>query len=115
MGKRRHGTFAGIWEFPGGKIEPGETPEECLKRELREELGVDAQIGAFFAANTHDYPHAAIELLCYRAEITSGAFILRDHSEIRWVSIERLPEYNVPDADRPIVEKLIQEYGLPRR
>ncbi len=109
MGKRRHGSFAGKWEFPGGKIEPGESPEECLRRELHEELGVEATIGAFFAANTHSYPHATVELLCYRTEITSGAFVLRDHSEIRWIGIEHLQQYDVPEADKPIIEKLIKE------
>jgi 8-oxo-dGTP diphosphatase len=109
MGKRRHGTFAGKWEFPGGKVEPGETPEACLKRELAEELGVEAQIGAFFAANTHAYPHATVELLCYHAEIASDAFILHDHSAIEWVNIDCLRDYDVPDADRPIIEKLMTE------
>jgi 8-oxo-dGTP diphosphatase len=107
IGRRKAGPFADMWEFPGGKVEADETPEECLKRELREELNVEAAIGEFFLSSKHAYSHAAIELLAYKAKIIGGAFCLHDHKEIRWVPAEDLHSYAFPAADRPIIEKLI--------
>lgn len=107
IGKRRVGTFAGKWEFPGGKMEPGETPEECLARELAEELGVEARIGKLFLSAKHTYGHMAIEFVTYEAEILSGEPRLRDHNELRWVLPEELSLYDFPEADRPVVEKLM--------
>jgi len=109
IGRRKAGRFAGMWEFPGGKVEPTETPEECLKRELREELDVEAAIGEFFLSSKYVYSHAAIELLTYKAKIVRGVLRLHDHTEIRWAAAEELPSYDFPAADRPIVEKLIRE------
>ena len=109
IGKRKAGRFADKWEFPGGKVEQGETPEECLKREIGEELGVDVRIGEFFLSNVHAYDHATIELMAYKAGIVSGDLCLRDHSEIRWVVAEDLPLYDFPEADRPTIEKLMAE------
>jgi 8-oxo-dGTP diphosphatase len=109
IGRRKAGRFAGRWEFPGGKIEPGETPESCLRRELREELGVEAQIGALFLSTEHVYSHMSIELITYRVEVVSGDFCLRDHTEIRWAAPEELDTYDFPEADRAVIEKLIRE------
>ncbi|MGD0231098.1 MAG: (deoxy)nucleoside triphosphate pyrophosphohydrolase [Syntrophorhabdales bacterium] len=109
IGRRKAGRFADMWEFPGGKIEPDETPEECLKRELHEELGIEAVIGEFFLSSRYRYSHAAIELLTYRAEIVAGGFTLHDHKEIRWVPAPDLPSYDFPAADRPVVARLIEE------
>ena len=109
IGRRKAGRLKDMWEFPGGKVEAAETPEECLKRELREELDIEAEIGEFFLSNKHAYSHAAIELLTYKARIIGGALRLHVHKEIRWVLAEDLRSYAFPDADRPIVEKLIVE------
>jgi len=109
IGKRKTGPFTDMWEFPGGKVEADETPEDCLKRELREELNVEAAIGEFFLSSKHAYSHAAIELLVYKAKITGGTFCLHDHKEIRWVSAADLRSYAFPAADRPVIEKLIRE------
>lgn len=109
IGRRKAGPFEDMWEFPGGKVEAAETPEACLKRELREELNVEAEIGAFFLSSKHAYSHAAIELLAYKAKIVGGEMCLRDHKEIRWVAAEDLHSYEFPAADRPIIEKLIRE------
>jgi 8-oxo-dGTP diphosphatase len=108
IGKRRVGTFAGKWEFPGGKMEPGETPEECLARELAEELGVEARVGAFFLSTRHTYSHTAIEFVTYETEIVSGEPRLHDHNEIRWVLPGELSLYDFPEADKPVVEKLLR-------
>ncbi|MGD0658197.1 MAG: (deoxy)nucleoside triphosphate pyrophosphohydrolase [Syntrophorhabdales bacterium] len=106
IGKRRVGTFAGKWEFPGGKMEPGESQEECLARELAEELGIEARVGKLFLSTKHTYSHMAIEFVTYEAEIVSGEPRLRDHNEIRWVLPEELSLYDFPEADRPAVEEL---------
>ena len=72
------------WEFPGGKMEPGETQEECLARELAEELGIEARVGKLFLSTKHTYSHMAIEFVTYEAEeFVSGEPRLRDHNEIR--------------------------------
>lgn len=111
IGKRKEGyPMAHKWEFPGGKMEPGETPERCLKRELKEELGVTAEIGPFFASGMSgkDSPHK-IELLVYRASFRAhGPLELNEHEELRWVSPPELGEYDFPEADRPVVKKLIE-------
>jgi 8-oxo-dGTP diphosphatase len=106
IGKRRRGHFAGRWEFPGGKVEEGETPEACLKRELKEELGVEVRIGPFLLSTVHAYSHVTIELLTYRAEILSGRIELNDHTEARWVPVGDLQEYDFPEADKAVIDEL---------
>jgi mutator protein MutT len=100
---RERDRLGGLWEFPGGKIEDGEDPRACLARELHEEFGITAEIGEFLVSNVHHYPHIAIELLSYRATHVAGAFELRDHDEIRWVSPEEMGEYAFAPADLPTV------------
>ena len=108
IAKRKKGwRFEGKWEFPGGKIEASETPEECLRRELREELGIETRIGTFICSSTYAYPYATVQLLVYRAFHLSGEYTLHDHQEIRWVIPEELRQYDFPEADKPVIEKLI--------
>jgi 8-oxo-dGTP diphosphatase len=108
IAKRKKGwRFADKWEFPGGKIEPNETPEECLQRELREELGIETEIGEFFCVSTYAYPHATVQLLVYRALHVSGEYTLYDHQEMRWVLPEHLLQYDFPEADNLVIEKLM--------
>lgn len=109
IGKRKRGKrFAGNWEFPGGTLEKGETPEECLTRELREELDLEVEVGELFCSATADYaPGWTVRLLAYRAMVISGTFSLNDHEEIRWVRPAELAGYNFPEADKPVVEKLV--------
>lgn len=110
IAQRREGSaLAGKWEFPGGKLEPGETPEQCLARELREELGIEARIGAFICASCFEYKHMPIELLAYRAEHVSGEFKLNDHARIEWVRPAELADYDFSSADIPVVRLLAGE------
>ncbi|MCA0757058.1 8-oxo-dGTP diphosphatase MutT [Paenibacillus sp. N4] len=97
---------AGMWEFPGGKLEPGESPEACLRRELLEEMGIEIEPYAYFGVNEHDYGAVTIRLLAYRARFVSGEIALTDHDEYRWVSAAELEEYRFAPADVPFLEML---------
>lgn len=99
-------SHAGRWEFPGGKIEPGESAEECLERELAEEFGVQVRAGKFLIASTHTYPGGAIELLAYETTVISGEFDLRVHDRIAWVHPSEILRYDLLPADVPIAQLL---------
>jgi 8-oxo-dGTP diphosphatase len=110
IGRRKKGSsMAQKWEFPGGKLEPGETHEICLKRELYEELGIEAEIGGFYSSGTFmPGSPGGIELLAYEASYNpADSIMLNDHEEIRWVKPSELAEYDFPEADKPIVLKLM--------
>jgi 8-oxo-dGTP diphosphatase len=94
------------WEFPGGKIEEGETPEACLKRELHEELGIDAEIGEFLISNKHTYDHLSVELFFFRVNSYTGDITPIDHEEIAWVKPSDFHNYDFPEADKPILDLL---------
>ena len=108
LARRKLGKhLEGFWEFPGGKIENNETPEECLKRELSEELSILAEINDFFVENIHEYPDKKIKLLAYKVNIISGDFKLSDHDKIVWVRPEKILTYQLAPADIPIAEAYI--------
>lgn len=110
IAKRKKGKhLEGKWEFPGGKIEPNETPEACLARELNEEFGISAEIGSFVAESIFDYGERKIRLLGYKAKYISGKFQLNDHEEISWVSTKELANYHFAEADLPLVEKIVNK------
>lgn len=104
-------TLAGKWEFPGGKLELGETPEGCLRRELREEFGVETEIGEFICSSKFEYKHLPIELLVYRVRHLSGEYKLNDHDRIAWVTAADLANYDFSSADIPVVNLLVSAPG----
>jgi 8-oxo-dGTP diphosphatase len=104
--RRASSHLANKWEFPGGKVEGGETPEACLARELKEELDIEAGIGAFLGESVYHYPHGSIRLLAYRAYWDGGKIDANVHDEIRWVSLAELDCYEFAPADVPFVQRL---------
>jgi 8-oxo-dGTP diphosphatase len=101
------------WEFPGGKVETGETPEQSLKREIQEEFEIGITIGDYLGESTYHYDHGSIRLLAYRVYWKDGDLMPRDHSEFRWVSVNQLKDFEFAPADLPFVDKLRSgEIGL---
>ncbi len=107
MARRLKGThLAGLWEFPGGKVDPGESLEACLTRELAEELGVDSRVGGLRWSTTHDYPAKRVVLHFYECTIAGEPRPLLGQ-ELRWVSASELASLPVPEADAGLVALLI--------
>jgi mutator protein MutT len=107
IARRRPGASqAGLWEFPGGKVRPGESAAQCLKREIREELGVEIAVGEFFGESVYAYEDKTIRLLAYRVRLVSGELSVNDHAELAWVAPADLGRYRFCPADVPFTEKL---------
>ena len=96
----------GMWEFPGGKLEDGETAERCLERELEEELGVRTRVGNLLCSVPFSGALMAFELLVFRTELLSDTFILTDHDEIHWLEPAEMDENLFSEPDRPVVRML---------
>ncbi len=105
------GPHGGLWEFPGGKVEPGESPEEALARELLEELGAHVAVLGLMKEVIHSYRHATIRLLAYRCEIAAGEPSPLECAELKWVEPRDLSNYEMPEADGPIRNFLADEKG----
>ena len=105
--QRGYGEFEGMWEFPGGKIEPGESRESALKREIQEELGIDITIDKFICTTDYDYPLFHLTMHCYLCSVESREMELREHKSARWLTVESLDSVEWLPADKGIVEKLV--------
>ncbi|MEJ2658079.1 MAG: (deoxy)nucleoside triphosphate pyrophosphohydrolase [Desulfobacterales bacterium] len=101
-----HDRLADKWEFPGGKIEINETPEQCLKREMKEEFDIEVSVGEYLGSSIYHYDHISIELLAYRTYWEGGEIHLKDHDDFKWISIEQLPQFDFAPADRFFIKKL---------
>jgi len=103
--------LADKWEFPGGKIEAGETPEECLRREMQEEFQIKVNVGDYFCDSVYHYDHGSIQLLAYWVHWKGGELVPMAHDEFQWVPFSELGNFDFAPADLPIVKKLKEKYG----
>jgi 8-oxo-dGTP diphosphatase len=106
-------SLAGLWEFPGGKVEAGETPRECLARELREELGLQVRVGKLLHRHRHTSPRGRIELYFFEVSEADSALHLRDHDAVAWVSPPDLTGYDWVPADGNFAQRLSEELTPP--
>ena len=104
-------SMAGFWEFPGGKVEAGETPEDALARELREELQIEVAVGEFLVTATHEADTAVIELSTYLCTIIKDVPVLTEHEESRWLPVSELCDVEWAPADIPTVELLQERFA----
>lgn len=108
VGKRPEGaSLAGTWEFPGGKIELGESPEVALARELKEELGIDAEIGSLKMVATHTYGRTGILFLFYDVKFWKGQIKMQQHPDLRWVTPKELGELELPEANTKFLKQIL--------
>ena len=107
--QRGYGDMKDGWEFPGGKMEPGESPEEALKREIWEELETRIQVDRLVTTVERDYPTFHITMHCFWCSIESGSLVLKEHEAARWLSKDELDSVDWLPADKVVVEKLKKE------
>lgn len=106
--QRGYGEWKDWWEFPGGKIEPGEAKEEALKREIREELDAEIQVGELMKTIEFDYPAFHLVLHCFRCTLTAKTLVLREHEAARWLTREELWSVKWLPADEEIIAELAE-------
>lgn len=94
------------WEFPGGKLEKGESPEHCIKREIKEELNLDIEIKDIFKVVFHGYSDRDILLLCYLCNALEGEILPLECNDFKWVNINEISKFNIVEADVPVIEKI---------
>ena len=110
--QRGYGDFKGGWEFPGGKIEEGETSEQALKREIMEELDTEISVGELIDTIEYDYPQFLLSRDCFWCEIVSGNLVLKEHEAARWLTKKQLNDVKWLPADVTLIEKIGKEINL---
>ncbi|MEI2652890.1 MAG: (deoxy)nucleoside triphosphate pyrophosphohydrolase [Nocardioides sp.] len=112
--QRGPGSQAGLWEFPGGKVEPGETPQDALVRELAEELGCSVSVGERVTTTTHEYAAVVVELTTYWCRLVGGEPTAHEHQALAWLSADELLGLDWAPADLPAVDLVIAALGSAR-
>ena len=110
--QRGYGEFKDGWEFPGGKIEPGEMPEQALVREIKEELDTEIEVGEHFCTVEYDYPKFHLTMHCYLAAIKSGDLSLKEHEAAKWLTLDNLDSVDWLPADLEIIAQLKERTSL---
>ena len=108
--QRGYGEFKGQWEFPGGKEEPGETPEEALVREIKEELDTEIAVAKYIHTVEYDYPTFHLSMRCYLCKIVVGKLVLKEHESAKWLTKDNIDSLNWLPADQeliPIIKEII--------
>ena len=100
-----------LWEFVGGKVEAGETPQEALIRECREEIDVLLSVGDVFMDVTHEYPDLTVHLTLFHATVAEGEPQMLEHNDIQWITPEEIPNYDFCPADVEILDRIMQEFN----
>ncbi len=104
--QRGYGEFKDGWEFPGGKIEEGETPQEALQREIMEELNTEIKVGELINTIEYDYPTFHLSMDCFWAEVVSGEIVLKEHEAAKWLTKEELDSVDWLPADIALIEEV---------
>ena len=105
--QRGYGEFKGGWEFPGGKIEDGETPQDALKREIKEELDTEISVGELIDTIEYDYPTFHLSMDCFWCQIVSGDLVLKEHEAAKWLTKEKLDSVEWLPADVTLIDRII--------
>ncbi len=104
--QRGYGEFKDGWEFPGGKIELGETPQEALEREIKEELDTEIEVGDYLQTVEYDYPSFHLSMYCFFCTIKSGELVLKEHETAKWLTVENLDSVDWLPADKGLIEQI---------
>ena len=108
---RGYGEYKGWWEFPGGKIEAGETPEEALVREIHEELDTEIRVGELIDTIEYDYPTFHLGMDCFWVEVVAGRLVLKEAADARWLTRETLESVQWLPADQTIIDAIYRKLG----
>ena len=110
--QRGYGTYKDWWELPGGKIDPGDTPEQALVREIKEELDTDIRVGEYLITVEHDYPEFHLTMDCFMCEILSGTLTLIEHEAARWLPVDNMWQVKWLEADKDVIRALEKRYSI---